>query len=195
MDTNRPVAGPASRAYGDADQSAHLPSLRWVAFLVFVGTLIVVLPIGYSHTQEHPETLEALGIRKPEAPQPKPPTAVKTPASPASASSAPASSPPPAKAPSTASAAGELDGGAVATNQSGFLQIPGPPGARVFDGDKSIGTAPLKLAASVGAHVIRVEPVGTGKVRSFNVEVRAAETTLVARAPRSHRRPRPPKSQ
>lgn len=163
MDTFRPIIAPPSRSdeyYDDAPRTA-----RWVGLAVVMGALLGALIVGWAWIEDHPEVSRAAREGTTAAAKP-----VKT----TSALGAPsASAAPPASI-------------APQAEQRGFIAIGGPKGARVFDGDKLVGTAPILHATSAGTHVIRVQQGATAaanNTQTFNVDVRAFETSPVIVTP------------
>jgi len=156
MDTVRPIIAPIA-ADDDDGRDAPLTS-RWFGFSIILGALLGTLIVAWVYIEDHPVVPVPARFATNSV---KAPT--KTPAAP----SKPAA---PIAAPVAAAA------GAQATH-GGFIAIPGPPGARVFDGEVLIGIAPFMYGTNAGAHLIRVSALN--KSQTFNVEVRAFETTPI----------------
>lgn len=155
-DTCRPVIAPrweedlAPRDEEDEDEERVGPP-RGTALAVLLGALVGTLVVGWVYVEDHPDV----------------PVAARRAASAAPSAPRPAPSPPP-----VASVAPQED-------DTGFVAVAGPPGARVFDGATIVGVAPIMLPTRAGAHVIRVQHVASNTSQTFAVEVRAHETTPV----------------
>ena len=151
-DTCRPVIAPLSRSDEEDDAPSDRPS-KLLSLAVVMGALLGTLIVSWVYVEDHP--VVAASARHSAAAAPKPTVAPPAPSPPAAIAVAP-----------------QPDG-------KGFVAVAGPRGARVFDGNKLVGTAPILHAATSGTHLIRVDHAASDNTQTFAVEVRRDQTTPV----------------